>query len=237
MHKVMNENPRRGSKGAAFGLIMIIVGFVIIANQFNVIPFKMREILFTWQAILIVIGVVFVTTRDRYSGYILMGIGAFFLLPEIIDMPFQYRHMFWPLVFILGGVLIIFKGTGIISRHRFSRGGSGEDYIDDVNIFGGGDYIITSKNFKGGSIVSIFGGGKYDFRQSNLGEERCIIEVVNIFGGASLIVPSDWKIKLEMVSIFGGFSDKRHIIDPNPQKTLIVKGVSLFGGGDIKNLS
>ena len=64
-----------------------------------------------------------------------------------------------------------------------------------------------------------------------------IIEVVNIFGGASLIVPSDWKIKLEMVSIFGGFSDKRHIIDPNPQKTLIVKGVSVFGGGDIKNLS
>lgn len=237
MHRVMNENPRHGNKGAAFGLIMIIIGFIIIANQFDIFPYRIREILFSWQAILIVIGVVFVTTRDRYSGYILMGVGGFFILPEIFDIPFELRQIFWPMVFILGGILIIFKGTAIFSRHRSPRNGSEEDYVDDVNIFGGGDYIISSKNFKGGSIISVFGGGKYDFRQANLGAEKCVLELVNIFGGVSLIVPSDWNVKSEVVGIFGGFSDKRHILDPDSTKTLIVKGVAIFGGGDIKNMS
>ncbi|MCF8381619.1 MAG: cell wall-active antibiotics response protein [Bacteroidales bacterium] len=237
MNRVTNENPRHGSKGAAFGLIMIIVGLVIIANQFIEIPFRLREILFSWQAILILIGVVLVTSRDRFSGYILMGVGGFFLLPELFDIPFEFRRIFWPMLFIIGGILIIFKGTGLITRHRSGRGGSEEDYVDDVNIFGGGDYIISSKNFKGGSIISVFGGGKYDFRQSDLGPDKCYLEVVNVFGGASLIVPSDWNVKTEVVGIFGGFSDKRHILDPNPKKTLIVKGIAVFGGGDIKNLS
>jgi len=51
MHRVMNENPRHGNKGAAFGLIMIIIGFIIIANQFDIFPYRIREILFSWQAI------------------------------------------------------------------------------------------------------------------------------------------------------------------------------------------
>lgn len=237
MRKVMNKNPRRSSKGAVFGIAMVLIGFVIIANQLDFIPFRIREILFTWQTLLIVLGVFFVTSRDRFTGYILMGVGGFFLLPEMIDVPWEYRPMFWPIMFILLGIVIILKGSGLISRHRFSRGGSEEDYIDDVNIFGGGDRIITSKNFKGGSIINVFGGGKYDFRQSTLGADKCVLEVVNIFGGCILIIPSDWNVKSEVVGFFGGFSDKRHILDPNPEKILIIKGVAVFGGGEIKNMS
>jgi hypothetical protein len=106
------------------------------------------------------------------------------------------------------------------------------DYIDDVNIFGGHNRILTGK-FYGGSIVSIFGGGKYDLRQTTPAEGSNTLEVVNIFGGSNLIVPSDWNVKIEVVAIFGGFSDKRMVSNTSAEKRVIIKGIALFGGGEI----
>ena len=47
-----------------------------------------------------------------------------------------------------------------------------------------------------------------------------------------MLVPSDWDVKIEVVAIFGGYSDKRVISAVSPDKRLVVKGISLFGGGD-----
>ena len=57
-----------------------------------------------------------------------------------------------------------------------------------------------------------------------------------IFGGAKFIIPEDWDVRIEVSAIFGGFSDKRHIrkdTPRDPSKELIIKGVAIFGGGDI----
>ncbi len=236
----INENrsvsKSRTSKTAILGLVLVVVGFVLIANQFDVIPFEVRDVLFTWQALLILLGVVFVTTSsDKVTGYILMGIGGFFIIPILFDVPWEYRRLFWPAVFIIVGLLIIFKGASIFRSRRIHSGDSA-NVIEDVNIFGGGDRIMTSKQFKGGEVVSIFGGGKYDLRQCELAEGEVVIEVVSIFGGSNFILPSEWNVKMEMVGIFGGFSDKRALVQTDEKKTVIIKGVSIFGGGDIKSM-
>lgn len=114
-----------------------------------------------------------------------------------------------------------------------------DDFIDDISIFGGGNKIITAKNFKGGKITSVFGGSTIDFSQANLANGVSEIDVVSLFGGSKLIVPRDWDIHLEVTAIFGGFADKR-IVDPhiihNPSKKLIIKGVAIFGGGELNYL-
>lgn len=114
--------------------------------------------------------------------------------------------------------------------------GADIDRLEDMNVFGGSDKIITSRNFQGGSIISIFGGGKYDLRQAEISNQRCELEVVNVFGGSNLIIPGDWNVKTEVVGIFGGFSDKRVVMNTDPNKTIIIKGVAIFGGGDIKSM-
>ena len=232
----MNENRPRTSKGAVFGIVMIFVGFALIANQFDLIPDRWHHLIFTWQSLLILLGVVFVTTREgRLTGYILMAVGGFFLLDEFGNVPGEVRRLFWPVLLILAGVLIIFKGSGLIRAHRRGDWKDSSDFIDDINIFGGGDRQVTSQAFKGGSIISIFGGGKYDLRQAKISGDKCVIDMVNIFGGSNLIVPSDWNIKSEVTGIFGAFSDKRQVSEPDPNKTLIIRGVAIFGGGDIKS--
>ena len=58
-------------------------------------------------------------------------------------------------------------------------------------------------------------------------------------GGTELIVPSNWKIKSDVTSIFGGFNDKKYkysTIEIEDGKELIIKGVLIFGGGEVKRV-
>ena len=53
------------------------------------------------------------------------------------------------------------------------------------------------------------------------------------------ILYQDWNIKINIISIFGGFADKRLISenDIDPSKKLIIKGIVIFGGGEIKSFN
>jgi hypothetical protein len=120
--------------------------------------------------------------------------------------------------------------------------------LDEVNIFWGRKRRIVAKNFVGGEIVTIFGGFDIDLREADILGNLAEIEVVNIFGGGDIRVPPNWEIVMEAVGIFGGCSDRTLHPDssnsrPYPAdgstvsqpKRLIVKGVAIFGGLNVKN--
>ena len=114
---------------------------------------------------------------------------------------------------------------------------SKDDIVDSTNIFSGTKKVVLSKNFKGGEIVSVFGGCEIDLTQADM-TGPADLEVTAIFGGATLIVPSNWAINhSETVTIFGGIGDKRRIApSPDaPSKTLILRGTMIFGGMEIKS--
>jgi predicted membrane protein len=229
----MNEIKQNKNKPVFFGVVLIALGLALVANQFDIIPFRFRDVLFSWQAFLILLGVIFVSTRDnKATGYILIGIGGFFILPEFLIVPDIYRNLFWPVFLIVVGLVILFS-RGYFFQRRHNITGTDINFLSEINIFGGHDRIITAQEFRGGSIVSIFGGGKYDFRNAVLSNERNILEMISIFGGGKLIVPEDWDVKVEVLALFGGFSDKRRVLNVNHDKVLIIKGVALFGGGEI----
>ncbi len=227
---------KQGRSRAILGIVLLIIGCALIANQFNFIPFHIRDYIFTWQAILILIGVIMLTRKENtFTGYILIGVGAFFLIPHFVDLPFEYRGIIWPVFIVLLGVLLIFRSTNIFGTGRIERGFS-DDYIDDLNIFGGHDRKINSMSFRGGKITSAFGGGTYDLTSAQLAPGVNVLDQVTIFGGSKLIVPNDWDIKIEVVAIFGGFSDKRGKLPVQTsvsEKRLVIKGVAIFGGGEI----
>jgi predicted membrane protein len=112
------------------------------------------------------------------------------------------------------------------------------DYIDDIAIFGGGHKVIQSDNFKGGNITAIFGGSEIDLTQCKLAEGDNVLDVVIIFGGTEIIVPKDWNIRTNVTPLFGGFSNKSRRDASQPldtTRTLVIKGLALFGGGEIKS--
>ena len=60
-----------------------------------------------------------------------------------------------------------------------------------------------------------------------------------IMGGVEITVPPNWDVeKRGAVCIMGGFSDKTRCIAEKlelPRKTLIIKGLAVMGGGEIRN--
>jgi hypothetical protein len=125
---------------------------------------------------------------------------------------------------------------------------TGSPRLSEVNIFWGGKRRIISKNFSGGDIVTIFGGFDIDLRESDMLGNQIEIEVVSIFGGGDIRVPLGWEVVMDAVGIFGGCGDRtQHPDQPPPgatnpdgsrvphPKRLIVKGVAIFGGLNVKN--
>ena len=140
-------------------------------------------------------------------------------------------------MFIIAGLVILTNARWFKSESWKNREASSADVIDHVHIFGGGERIVSSDNFRGGKVTAIFGGSEIDFTRAKLAPGTNELEVTWIFGGGSLIVPSDWNIVIEVTPILGGFSDSRKINPGNPidmSKTLVIKGVCIFGGGEIK---
>lgn len=132
----------------------------------------------------------------------------------------------------------------MIFRHRIDQSPnrrllSDEHIIDEIALFGGGDRVVTSQQFQGGKVTTIFGGLNYNMLKAKLAPGDNVIDVFCLFGGMKLIVPEGWPVKIRVMSIFGGFSDKHRYrvpetnLDQNAQ--LIIRGTAIFGGGEIKS--
>ncbi len=241
MEKESQNFKRSGRAHLLLGIVLMFLGLFLIADMADIIPWRIRDFIFTWQALLILVGIIFLSNKEnKGTGIILIAVGGFFLLPRFFELPHYWRSMFWPSILIILGLVVIFGGK----RHAGKRDVFGsssrsysEDYLDDVTVFGGGDRNVASQQFKGGKITHIFGGSKYDFSRARLAPGENHLELVMAFGGTKLIVPEEWDIKIEITSVFGGFSDKRSrsIVVKDREKSLIITGVNVFGGGEIVN--
>jgi predicted membrane protein len=66
---------------------------------------------------------------------------------------------------------------------------------------------------------------------------RVIVDITQIFGGVKIIVPSNWQVVSDVAAVFASVDDKRikSTASPNNDKLLVLKGVSIFAGIDIRS--
>ncbi|HTE28157.1 LiaF transmembrane domain-containing protein [Flavitalea sp.] len=120
------------------------------------------------------------------------------------------------------------------SEQYSNRAQMEEEQLDIVSVFSAVNRKVFSKNFIGGEIVCVFGGSEVNMMNADISAGTVELEVVCIFGGATLFIPPNWNVRSEMGSVFGGVDDKRRNSIPDPGKTLIIKGVCIFGGLEVK---
>jgi predicted membrane protein len=221
-----------------FGIALIFFGAIFLLDNLGVVRFNLHHYVFSWEGIMIIIGTILLATRpDKSTGLILIAIGVFFILPDIFHMPYIRWNIFWPVILIVIGFVYILRQR----KHHAPIGqipDGSMDFIDDTTIFGGGEVMVTSDNFKGGRITSIFGGSNYNLTNAKLSKETNVIDFFAMFGGGTFIVPTDWDVNVDVTSVFGGFSDKRvptKKTGVGNNKQLFIKGLVLFGGGEIKS--
>ena len=211
------------------GIVLISIGGIFLLENFGILSYDFgyyfTDYIFRWQTILIVIGgIILLSTENKSPGLVLVTIGVIGFIPEL-----------WPLLLVGIGLYILYRKN---AQPSSERGAVDENMIDDVSIFGGGKKSISSQNFKGGKVTSIFGGSEIDLLDAQLASGDQTIELVAIFGGNTLIIPPEWNVKIDVVPIFGGISDKRRkaaIEQIDTSKRLIIRGTVLFGGAEIKD--
>jgi len=228
------------------GLFIVLAGFLFLLNRLDLLSDSFADIIFSWQMLLLAIGVIAVGSYVKnVVGWILIFVGGGFLLADIAGFSASFHEIFWPSIIIIIGVSIILKssnrsffhGKGEKGLHHASEIKDDEEF-EDVAVFGGGNKSYSLKNLRSGKIVAIFGGSEIDLSQTGISDEGAVIEVFCMFGGSTLWVPADWNVKTDVVSIFGGFEEKRHPTKSVSEdgKKVYVKGMALFGGGEIKRL-
>jgi predicted membrane protein len=242
-------NEKHKNRNAFAGLILLLVGGALLVRQFGA---NLPNWIFSWQTLLIVLGI-FIGVKNNFRNFswlAITAVGVVFLLDEMYP-DLALRNFAWPLLIIAVGLFIIFAPNRSRNvRRKYLQDNENKDYaffegavdvqrspndvLDIVSIFGSVKKLVISKSFAGGEVVCIFGGTEINLTQAD-GLKPMVIDVVQIFGGTKLIVPANWEVRSEAVALLGGIEDKRGQTTSAPDKVLILKGTTIFGGIEINS--
>jgi hypothetical protein len=119
---------------------------------------------------------------------------------------------------------------------RFTIDTTGQHTEPDrlIAIFGGVTRTGRWRVRKNIQALTLFGGTDLDLRDAIF--EAPVVEISGFwcFGGLDIKVPEGIEVRDQTAGIFGG-TDVRDIGDPAPgAPTLVIKGVSLFGGVSVR---
>ena len=118
MERVNEQMPKTNNKRIVIGLVLIAIAGLLFADNFDILPWNWEHYVFTWQSVLIIIGIILLAKNEsKTTGIILISIGAFFLASEFLNYPFGIRHIFWPTILAVVGVLMIVRQK---NKHLFS---------------------------------------------------------------------------------------------------------------------
>lgn len=223
------------------GFLFLAAGLFLLLKYFGTLPWQFPDYLISWKTLLIFLGIVFmVSSKNKSTGIILFLIGSAFLATDVFGISIrELLKIAIPSALIVAGLAIILKRNNYSPKQiNIPEGDNPNDYINDVNIFSGGEKKVSSENFKGGQITAIFGGAEVDLRAAKMAEGINAIDLLCIFGGTSLKLPEGWVVKSDVTAVFGGYSDERMPYNKDEKtdsdKTLHMKGLVLFGGCEIK---
>jgi len=133
------------------------------------------------------------------------------------------------LFFKLGFWAGTFAAAALMKRVLRSRGDAESDEVALVAIFDGIELESRSTAFRGGSMLSWFGGIAVDLRSAKLAPEARLT-VHTLWGGIAIRVPPEWRVESSARALVGGVAiDAPRTEDPEAPR-LVIDGFALLGG-------
>jgi hypothetical protein len=132
------------------------------------------------------------------------------------------------LLFKLGFWAGTVASAALAKRMLPSRGDAESDEVALVAIFAGVAMKSRAKAFRGGSMLSWFGGVAVDLRDAQLAPDAHL-DVHSLFGGIAIRVPPEWRIESNVKALGGGVA----VSPASPGEdapTLRLDGFTAFGG-------
>lgn len=226
----------RNHQGRIFsGLLIILIGVLFLLGTLG--RLDIGDVFGTyWPLFLIFFGLWHIVSRsfrDFGFGFILVVVGAFFLLLNLDVVRGRVWIYFWPIIIIAVGLWILIRPAFRPFQEKIPEIKSKD--LDAFTIFSGINRRVDSQEFRGGRATVLFGGIELDFMKAKLAEGKATVDLTAIFGGIKIWAPDDWRVVVDSSSIFGGVEDKHRAVSPTEAKaTLFIKASAIFGGIEIR---
>jgi len=221
------------------GAIILAIGAIFLLNNLGIV--NAGQFWQFWPLLLIFAGLVKLKDPSaRFWGGMLLLFGALLQLNQLGLVHFSWGAL-WPLVLIAAGAMAMWSA---LQARKLTDGLNIENAdprttLSENAVFGGVQKRLNGKEFRGGQLQALFGGIEIDLRDAEIAENEAVLYVNAIFGGIELRVPETWFVAARGQGVFGGFTDSTRYTGPGdpdkPKKTLIVQGMAVFGGVEIRN--
>lgn len=214
-----------------WGLIFLGLGIIFLGNNFKLWDI---EVFFEgwWTLFIIIPSLIGILKKgSRISSCFWLVIGILLLLACQDIITFQLiRKMIFPLIFILIGLMIIFRPKKI-TDDNYKEIKKQKDSLNLVAVFSGREEKISTE-FKGADCISVFGGIDLDLRDTSL-KDDVVIEIVSCFGGVDILLPKNVNVVTSGIPCFSSIENK--ITNQEKSKsTIYINYVAIFGGIEIK---
>jgi hypothetical protein len=230
----MVEARSRVTGRVLLGLIVIALGFLWTLDNLDVL--ESEPIVRYWPVVLIAIGVAklfgLATTRHTVWGVTFLVAGAW-LLAGALDVIDVHPFELWPLALIAIGAHLLVR-----SRGPQPAAGTTEEPSSLINTFAIWSMVnrkVVSQAFRGGEATAVMGGAEIDLRPAKPVPGGAVLDVFVWWGGIDVRVAEHWKVVNEATVLMGGIEDKSKEPPPDSRDVLILRGLVVMGGVDIKN--
>lgn len=215
------------------GLLILLLGVVFTLDNLDIVA--ARRFLTYWPLGLILIGAAKLwqvrTGHGRATGGILFIAAGGWLLLDNLDLIDVSLFAFWPMLLVVAGAVIVIQS---IRRPRLPADTASEQTVNAIAVMSGVNRGSNSTRFRGGELAAFMGGCEIDLRQAAIHGEA-VIDVFAMWGGIEIQVPEDWTVIGRVTPLMGGFDDTTRPPKGATEHRLIVRGVVLMGGVEVKN--
>jgi predicted membrane protein len=202
--------------------------------------------------------------RRQRLGWVLVIVGSWFFINRIgwIDISI-FRVLLPGLLLFIGGMLVwrafAAPNAGTILPPKFPGESNtsdptmdstapphtklgtlyGEDpqpeFMRSFAVMSSNELRPVSRPFRGADLSAVMAGIRLNLLDARMESDSSEIEVFAFWGGMEIHVPPDWTVVSKVTTLMGGFIDKRRPTTVVPTKTLIISGLVVMSGIEIKN--
>ena len=223
------------TNGYLIATLFIIVGILFLLRNLGMIDPSLFDLLVSWPMLLLV------------------GVGVYFLFPQLNWITNDFLRIYWPLGLILLGLVIMLKRKDSIRTKKHKRPFNHPPFghrkpNDEINYetdngfvsvdttFNSVRYIVLDPVFKGADIDVSFGNVILDLKKTTLEADETIINIDSSFSGVVIYVPKGWLVRLKVDSFLAGCQDMRDLTETTDMThTLYICGDLSFSGLELRD--
>jgi predicted membrane protein len=146
--------------------------------------------------------------RNLFGGLVLITFGTLFLLDNLDVADFgEIIGNYWPLILIFWGASILInprrQRAPVQQKEHVVNQQYSSDLIHQSNVFGDVNTQISSSNFKGGSISTVFGDCCADLSSASWSDGEHELKIHGVFGDTNIILPKNSAVTINASSTLG----------------------------------